>query len=76
MRVKVEATTSLFDNNGDKIIEKYPFLKDPRFKLERVTNGKRESFLITSLESGDFEMKARFTSRLANSKIFNISLRW
>ena len=71
MRVKVEATTSLFDNNGDKIIEKYPFLKDPRFKLERVTNGK-----ITSLESGDFEMKARFTSRLANSKIFNISLRW
>ncbi len=40
MRVKVEATTSWFDN-GDEIIEKYPFLKDPRFKLERVTTGKK-----------------------------------
>lgn len=43
MRVKVEATTSWFDN-GDEIIEKYPFLKDPRFKLERVTTGKKREF--------------------------------
>lgn len=43
MHVKVEATTSWFDN-GDEIIEKYPFLKDPRFKLERVTTGKKSKF--------------------------------
>lgn len=43
MRVKVEATTSWFDN-GDEIIEKYPFLKDPRFKLERVVIGKKREF--------------------------------
>lgn len=43
MRVKVEATTSWFDN-GDEIIEKYPFLKGPRFKLERVTTGKKREF--------------------------------
>lgn len=43
MRVKVGATTSWFDN-GDEIIEKYPFLKDPRFKLERVTTGKKREF--------------------------------
>lgn len=42
MRVKVRATTSWF-GNGDEIIEKYPFLKDPCFKLERVTK-KREFF--------------------------------
>lgn len=41
MRVKVGATTSWFDN-GDEIIEKYPFLKDPRFRLERVETGKKE----------------------------------
>ena len=43
MRVKVKATTSWF-NNGDEIIEKYPFLKDPRFKLERVAAGKNIEF--------------------------------
>lgn len=43
MRVKVEATTSWF-SNGDEIIENYPFLKDPRFKLERVTTGKKREF--------------------------------
>ncbi len=42
MRVKVVATSSCFDNGGE-IIEMYPFLKDPRFKLERVTK-KREFF--------------------------------
>lgn len=40
MRVKVVATSSCFDNGGE-IIEMYPFLKDPRFKLERVTKKKR-----------------------------------
>lgn len=43
MRVKVETTVSWFDN-GDEIIERYPFLKDPRFKLERVTTGKKREF--------------------------------
>lgn len=43
MRVKVGATTSWFDN-VDEIIERYPFLKDPRFKLERVTTGKTREF--------------------------------
>lgn len=43
MRVKVESTTSWF-GNGDEIIERYPFLKDPRFKLERVATGKKREF--------------------------------
>ena len=44
MRVKVEATTSWFDN-GDEIIERYPFIKDdPRFKLERIATGKKREF--------------------------------
>ena len=43
MRVKVEATTSWFDN-GDEIIERYPFLKDPRFKLERIATGRKIEF--------------------------------
>ena len=43
MRVKVEATVSWFDN-GDEIIKRYPFLKDPRFKLERVATGKKREF--------------------------------
>lgn len=43
MRVKVEATVSWSDN-GDEIIEMYPFLKDPRFKLERVATGKKREF--------------------------------
>lgn len=42
MRVKVTATTLWF-NKVDKLIEMYPFLKDPRFKLEHVTK-KREFF--------------------------------
>lgn len=43
MRVKVGETISWFDD-GDKIIDRYPFLKDPRFKLERVTTGKKREF--------------------------------
>ena len=43
MRVKVTSTTSWFDN-GDAIIDRYPFLKDPRFKLERVETGKKKKF--------------------------------
>ena len=43
MRVKVEATTSWFDN-GDEIIERYPFLKEHRFKLECVVTGKNIEF--------------------------------
>lgn len=43
MRVKVRETTSWF-GNGDEIIERYPFLKDPRFKLERVATGKKREF--------------------------------
>lgn len=43
MRVKVRETTSWF-GNGDEIIERYPFLKDPRFKLERVTTGRKREF--------------------------------
>lgn len=43
MRVQVTSTTSWF-SNGDEIIERYPFLKDPRFKLERVTTGKKREF--------------------------------
>lgn len=50
MRVKVRETTSWF-GDGDEIIERYPFLKDPRFKLERVTTGiKREFFDCKSRE--------------------------
>lgn len=43
MRVKVREATSWF-GNGDEIIERYPFLKDPRFKLERVTTGIKRKF--------------------------------
>ena len=43
MRVKVKSTTS-WSNNGDEIIERYPFLKDHRFKLERVATGKNIEF--------------------------------
>lgn len=50
MRVKVTSTIS-WDDNGDEIIERYPFIKDPRFKLERVATGKRREFF-------DYKMKA------------------
>ena len=53
MRVKVEATTSWF-NNGDEIIERYPFLKDPRFKLERVATGRKREFFDSRSEKRRF----------------------
>ena len=43
MRVKVDATTSWFDN-GDEVAENYPFLKDERFKMERVPTGRKREF--------------------------------
>lgn len=43
MRVKVDATTSWFDN-GDEVLENYPFLKDERFKMERVPTGHKREF--------------------------------
>lgn len=67
MRVKVEATTSLFDNNGDKIIEKYPFLKDPRFKLERVTNGKKREFF--DYKSGKWRFRDESTLYVTIGKL-------
>lgn len=48
MRVKVEATTSWF-NDGDEIIKRYPFLKEHRFKLERVATGKNIEFFDCKL---------------------------
>ena len=53
MRVKVESTTSWF-NNGDEIIERYPFLKDPRFKLERVETGRKREFFDSKSEKWRF----------------------
>ena len=53
MRVKVESTTSWF-NNGDEIIERYPFLKDPRFKLERVATGRKREFFDSKSEKCRF----------------------
>lgn len=43
MRVKVEATT-VYLEDCDELVEKYPFLKDPRFKMERVPIAKKESY--------------------------------
>ena len=43
MRVKVEATTVWF-NDGDELVEKYPFLKDSRFKMELVPTGHNREF--------------------------------
>lgn len=58
MRVKVEATTSWL-NNGDEIIERYPFLKDPRFKLERVVTGKNIKFF--DCKSGKWSFRDEIT---------------
>ena len=43
MRVKVEATTVWFQD-GDELAEKYPFLKDERFKMELVPAGHHREF--------------------------------
>lgn len=53
MRVEVEATTSWF-SNGDEILEKYPFLKDERFKMERVPNGHKREFFDAKKETWSF----------------------
>lgn len=53
MRVKVDATTSWFDN-GDEVLEKYPFLKDERFKMERVPTGHKREFFDAKKETWRF----------------------
>lgn len=66
MRVKVEATTSWFDN-GYEIIERYPFLKDPRFKLERVATGKNIEFF--DCKSGKWSTRDAITLYVTIDKI-------
>lgn len=66
MRVKVEATTSWFEN-GDEIIEKYPFLKDPRFKLERVATGKKREFF--DYKSGKWRFRDESTLYVTIDKL-------
>lgn len=66
MRVKVGATTSWFDN-GDEIIERYPFLKDPRFKLERVATGKRREFF--DYKSGKWRFRDESTLYVTIDKL-------
>lgn len=84
MRVKVESTTSWF-NNGDEIIERYPFLKDHRFKLERVVTGKNMAFF--DYKSGKWSARDAVTLYVTIDKIEDfqyfvemvkrtISLRW
>lgn len=53
MRVKVDATTSWFDN-GDEVVENYPFLKDERFKMERVPTGHKREFFDAKKETWYF----------------------
>lgn len=66
MRVKVGATTSWFDN-GDEIIERYPFLKDPRSKLERVATGKRREFF--DYKSGKWRFRDESTLYVTIGKL-------
>lgn len=66
MRVKVGATTSWFDN-GDEVIERYPFLKDPRFKLERVATGKRREFF--DYKSGKWRFRDESTLYVTIDKL-------
>ena len=66
MRVKVKATTSWFDN-GYEIIERYPFLKDPRFKLERVATGKDIEFF--DCKSGKWSTRDAITLYVTIDKI-------
>lgn len=54
MRVKVEATTVWF-MDGDELVKKYPFLKDPRFKVERVLSGKKKEHFTK--EKAGFTLK-------------------
>ena len=66
MRVKVEATTSWF-YNGDEIIERYPFLKDPRFKLERIATGKKRNFF--DYKSGKWRFRDESTLYVTIDKL-------
>ena len=66
MRVKVEETTSWF-NNGDEIIERYPFLKDNRFKLERVATGKNIDFF--DCKSGEWSNRDAITLYITIDKL-------
>ena len=66
MRVKVESTTSWFCN-GDEIIERYPFLKNPRFKLERVANGKKREFF--DYKSGKWRFRDESTLYITIDKL-------
>lgn len=66
MRVQVTSTTSWF-SNGDEIIERYPFLKDPRFKLERVTTGKKREFFDS--KSGKWRFRDESTLYVAIDKL-------
>lgn len=53
MRVKVDATTSWLDN-GDEVLENYPFLKDERFEMERVPTGHKGKFFDAKKETWYF----------------------
>lgn len=64
MRVKVESTTFC---NGDEIIERYPFLKNPRFKLERVANGKKREFF--DYKSGKWRFRDESTLYITIDKL-------
>lgn len=66
MRVQVTSTVSWFDN-GDKIIERYPFLKDPRFKLERVATGKKREFF--DYKSGKWRFRDESTLYVTIDKL-------
>lgn len=66
MRVQVTSTVSWFDN-GDEIIEMYPFLKDPRFKLERVATGKRREFF--DYKSGKWRFRDESTLYVTIDKL-------
>ena len=66
MRVQVTSTVSWFDN-GDEIIERYPFLKDPRFKLERVATGKKREFF--DYKSGKWRFRDESTLYVTIDKL-------
>lgn len=66
MRVQVTSTVSWFDN-GDEIIERYPFLKDPRFKLERVATGKKREFF--DFKSGKWRFRDESTLYVTIDKL-------
>jgi hypothetical protein len=64
--VQVTSTVSWFDN-GDEIIERYPFLKDPRFKLERVATGKKREFF--DYKSGKWRFRDESTLYVTIDKL-------